>query len=662
MVAMWDRFDMRLKFHINSDANRFEFILWYIWEFLPARTYQLPPLPPEITSSLAGPVRCHQDLPRFWYGIWNRYFRDDNRYDIFTEEGYYFFLYFVCYRESIDRGVNLLQPLSAKLKSELNSRQPGIGGGDIYLSRALHQVWRSSDVYKTKYPNFSNQFVVESFIFDQIIHTYARDGMDDNFSKETVAWWRKAMHPRFPRLSRFLFELARHSKKFGSVLKENFLTEARYAEIIAWFDRSVLPEFPGLAALTPGSASSESKPSLTAPSNRGPRPRREIANKAATLLPTRDETIDILVIGPYSSASGLGSGIRRSVGALEKCGCNYRVLDLFFDSPAAPVETEVPRPYNGEQVKTNLWHFNGEYITDVISSYYPLAAGRRNIGYFFWETAQIPICHELGQDAVDEIWTPSEFVRQIYSGASVPVVNVGTSVELPATDGYLDRSHFGLRADEVVFMFSYDAHSVIHRKNPAAIVRAFLKAFGGGDYPVRLVLKTQNSLTSGWEKVLGRGEELFELCGYDKRITVIDKTMTLQELYSLKNCCDCYVSLHRSEGFGYGPAEAMALGKAVIMSDYSANTEFGNKENALMVPGKLVPIIYGEYLYWRPTMMWFDPDIDVAADAMMRVYKDPKLREALGAAAKVSINRDFGVDAMAAKYRRRLTELGIPCG
>src|SRR5208282_2038521 len=69
MVAMWDRFDMRLKFHINSDANRFEFILWYIWEFLPARTYKLPPLPPEITSSLAGPVRCHQDLPRFWYGI-----------------------------------------------------------------------------------------------------------------------------------------------------------------------------------------------------------------------------------------------------------------------------------------------------------------------------------------------------------------------------------------------------------------------------------------------------------------------------------------------------------------------------------------------------------------------------------------------------------------
>ena len=290
-----------------------------------------------------------------------------------------------------------------------------------------------------------------------------------------------------------------------------------------------------------------------------------------------------------------------------------------------------------------------------------IVKGRYNIGYFFWETEVLPTCHELGQDIVDEVWAPSAFCAGTYAGARGPVINVGTSVELPQVGTYFGRSHFGLKENEFVFMFSFDSHSVIHRKNPAAVVRAFLKAFGDGDEPVRLVLKTQNMLTAHWSRVMGRGEELLELCSYDRRINVFNKTMSLRELYSLKNCSDCYVSLHRSEGFGYGPAEAMALGKPVIMSDYSANTEFGNATNAMMVPCELIPVLPGEYLYWTPGMVWAEPDVEVAAHHMRRVYDDRQFKERLGAAARQSITRDFGVEAMAERYRTRLEELGVRC-
>ena len=45
-------------------------------------------------------------------------------------------------------------------------------------------------------------------------------------------------------------------------------------------------------------------------------------------------------------------------------------------------------------------------------------------------------------------------------------------------------------------------------------------------------------------------------------------------MLSLMTSIDCYVSLHRSEGFGLGMAEAMALEKPVIATNYSGNCEF----------------------------------------------------------------------------------------
>ena len=47
--------------------------------------------------------------------------------------------------------------------------------------------------------------------------------------------------------------------------------------------------------------------------------------------------------------------------------------------------------------------------------------------------------------------------------------------------------------------------------------------------------------------------------------------------------CDCYVSLHRSEGFGLTPAEAMYLGKPVIATAYGGVMEFMTPENAYLV-------------------------------------------------------------------------------
>ena len=46
---------------------------------------------------------------------------------------------------------------------------------------------------------------------------------------------------------------------------------------------------------------------------------------------------------------------------------------------------------------------------------------------------------------------------------------------------------------------------------------------------------------------------------------------------------DCYVSLHRAEGFGLTLAEAMALGKPVIATGFSGNTDFMTPANSYLV-------------------------------------------------------------------------------
>ena len=51
--------------------------------------------------------------------------------------------------------------------------------------------------------------------------------------------------------------------------------------------------------------------------------------------------------------------------------------------------------------------------------------------------------------------------------------------------------------------------------------------------------------------------------------------------------CDCYVSLHRSEGLGLTMAEAMALGKPVIATVYSGNLQFMTPENSHLVDYQL---------------------------------------------------------------------------
>lgn len=649
MYMCWERWNHSHRFHLNSDKSRIEFITFYIYELMPGRSFQTYLKEPRIVSALNASVDAWGPMTAFLHEVWKRHF---SYCDLRTEHGYFEFLCKVACDEFPNRSIpQILLPSS--ILNRLHESAPGYDGP--FISRVMWGLWNSSDLYRSRY-NLHDWSERDSYALDFLLHYVFDKKSFFLLSPDVNRYWSAKVDTGNPKLTRFGLALASFSRRFEDGIHSGQLSVAQSQEITKWLQSEVLSDFPAYGALMPGLSGAASSAifdddKLTVMGNKPakyPKPG------------SRNEEIDVLLIGPVGAASGLGAGMRRSVGATEKAGVSFRVLPSYYDNPSFQ-DSSLPEDiiYRGEKPKITLWHYNGEYLPEVMVSMPDFVKDTYNIGYFFWETEAMPKAHELACDMVDEIWAPSAFCERCYDGWVPHVENVGSSVELPKIDHYLSRKELGLPDDKVIIMFSFDSHSVIHRKNPAAVARSFLKAFPSGTENVLLVLKTQNMATAHWNHIRGRGEELLELCASDPRILLFDQTMTLQELYSLKNACDIYMSLHRSEGFGYGPAEAMALGKPVIMTNYSANTEFGGKGNCMLVDGPLIHVLHDEYLYTRPEMVWCDPDVSQAAEMLRELYESPALREKIGRRAAETITRDFGVDAMAEKYAKRLRELGL---
>ncbi|MGH9582417.1 MAG: glycosyltransferase, partial [Bryobacteraceae bacterium] len=128
------------------------------------------------------------------------------------------------------------------------------------------------------------------------------------------------------------------------------------------------------------------------------------------------------------------------------------------------------------------------------------------------------------------------------------------------------------------------------------------------------------------------------------------------ELHELIAACDSFVSLHRSEGFGLGIAEAMYLGKPVIATNYSGNVDFTKQDNSCLVDYRLVPVKPGEYLF-PEGQVWADPNVDQAAMYMRRLAGDRDYAKRIGSAGTESIRRQHSAKATGARYAKRLKQI-----
>jgi glycosyltransferase involved in cell wall biosynthesis len=252
----------------------------------------------------------------------------------------------------------------------------------------------------------------------------------------------------------------------------------------------------------------------------------------------------------------------------------------------------------------------------------------------------------------DEIWCPSEFTRAaIAAKLPKPVLAMPHAIDFPLPQGNF-RSKFGLPERTFLFLFVYDLNSTQERKNPRATVAAFRKAFPGGG-SVGLVIKTHNP---------DRHSAVFaelqaELAGLPD-VHLICETLSRAAVYELQQTCDCFVSLHRAEGFGLNVAEAMFLGKPVIVTDWSGTAEFVTPANGCPVNYRLTKLERDHGPYGRG-QTWADPDIEHGAHWMRQLVRDEALRLRLGQQAAADIRRLFSPEVIGRRYVRRLAAFSL---
>lgn len=275
-----------------------------------------------------------------------------------------------------------------------------------------------------------------------------------------------------------------------------------------------------------------------------------------------------------------------------------------------------------------------------------------NVLRTYWELGKAPEVWRPKLARIDEIWAPNAFVAESFRTIfDRPITIIPPCVDVPDSEADGHRL-FGLDGGRFNFLFSFDYTSFPERKNPLAVVRAFRAAFPDLSARVGLVVKSTGPIKHS-PRIK---QELRAAANNDERIEIIDESLPRQEMLSLLAVADCYVSLHRSEGFGLGMAEAMALGKSVIGTSYSGNTDFLTQETGYPVPYTLRKVERDEYVH-AEGQVWADPDESACAAAMYRVFSNREEAAARARAGQRFVAERYGSDNVGRMVKNRLDQI-----
>jgi glycosyltransferase involved in cell wall biosynthesis len=358
------------------------------------------------------------------------------------------------------------------------------------------------------------------------------------------------------------------------------------------------------------------------------------------------------------ATTGLSESARRHIQALAATDTNVTFTEFNSQAPYRSVEIppDIAALRRGKEFDVDLWIVNvNEW--QLIPEH---ALDRYTIALWAWELPEPPP-HALPHlPGINELWVLSSFVADAFRTVTdIPILVVPSVV--PHAPGIKpDRARLGLPEDGLIVLYTFSASSSDARKNPWALIEAFRRAFPPEERGTKahLVLKV-NNLERFPELDTALSAAMASVGG-----TLLRREMSRDDMDTLLASCDIYASLHRSEGFGMGMAEAMAMGKPVVATGFSANTDFMPPGSAAVVGYDVRPISKHDHRFgaefgdWYTVgQLWAEPDVDQAAQWLRRLADSPRLRALMGERAVQAI-QDWSSPAAVGKVMTdRLAQL-----
>jgi glycosyltransferase involved in cell wall biosynthesis len=334
------------------------------------------------------------------------------------------------------------------------------------------------------------------------------------------------------------------------------------------------------------------------------------------------------LIGYARSVTGLGEDVRQLATILGQLDIPFSLIVV--GHPADSLQyAKLPNQSHVAKYKTSIFCMNLIEFEKLFGIYDDI---NKTFGKIIlqapWELPKLPKIPQSIMQCVDKFWAISDFVKNAFEADGFNnVVKVPLICRSPLENETLVIQ--GVQKRAFTFLYIFDAGSYWSRKNPEITVDSFQNAFKLGE-KVRLIFKVTNANQS--RQFLTFREK----CRSDPRIHFITEYQSEMQIAKLFSHADCYVSLHRSEGFGRTLAEASLHAKPVIATNWSGSCDILPQESELLVDYTLVTLQQGDYPF-AESQHWADADLTDATEKMFRVFNLPKTQlEAIG-----QLNRDF---------------------
>jgi len=326
----------------------------------------------------------------------------------------------------------------------------------------------------------------------------------------------------------------------------------------------------------------------------------------------------IRLIGYFQASHGIGASARLAERAFQALGVETVRHDV----------TDARLGWEGRltgPTAAGAWiaYLNPPELISALACLGPKHLVGPRYGYWAWELPRAPAQWLKDAALVDEVWAPSRYTAEALAGAAAPVRVVPHPLFLEDYAGVVPAPRRAAFHGVAVF----DFNSSLARKNPRGAIAAWAEAFGD-DADCELTLKTQNGSLFPPDLAALRAAA-------PANVRIVDQAWPYADIKSLIAGADVLVSLHRAEGFGLTPAEALALGTPVVATAWSGVLDFLDESCALLVPSTPTPVADPQGIYRGQS--WAEPDIAAAAAALMRLRSEPGLGRRLAEAGRARV-------------------------